>query len=320
MDFNPRFARNHGFRKVLSFIVGFFVCFLKANANDIFDLDLIYNESFQFSLPRKMLEGYFSGKAFDYPIEYSFEEASSLRDDIQHFYDDIMLDNPLKQKIAIMTAGAPGSGKTVLMRQDIAKNVLQNKKYAYIDPDDVFLKNYATAYQNEIEHGDRTLIARQHAYNKWRPGSNAAVQLILANLIRQNYAFYYGMTSTSPATFRFFEFLKAQGYQIRLLHISAPDNVRWESIKERDKAFVQTTEEDIREKGLLLPQRLYDTYLKYADEIEFYYRDAVDNDAVLAARWISPGSLTVINNDMFIKIKELHNKAVQAMDRPDLYW
>lgn len=47
---------------------------------------------------------------------------------------------------------------------------------------------------------------------------------------------------------------------------------------------VQTTEQDVREKGLLLSQRINDTFLKYVDEIKFYYRDGVKQDAVLAAK------------------------------------
>src|SRR5205085_8823258 len=90
---------------------------------------------------------------------------------------------------------------------------------------------------------------RQELYNKWRPGSNAATHLILAHLIRQQYAFYFGTTASSPSTGKFLEFLKSKGYTIKLLHLTAPDDVRWASVQERDKIFVQTTEEDIRDKG-----------------------------------------------------------------------
>lgn len=67
--------------------------------------------------------------------------------------------------------------------------------------------------------------------------------------------------------------------------MTASDAVRWGSIIARDKQFVQTTEADIRDKGKMFPQRIRDTYLKYADEIEFYYRDAVDQNAILAGKW-----------------------------------
>lgn len=167
----------------------------------------------------------------------------------------------------------------------------------------------------------------KNAYNKWRPGSNAATHLILGNLIREKCAFYFGTTSSGPATANFFEFLKKQGYKIRLIHVSAPDYVRWDSIKERDKTFVQTTEQDIKEKGLLLPQRINDTYLKYPDEIEFYHRDGVHQDAIFAAKWRRNeegskkiGSLQIIDSDRYEKIKAIHNGAVEILKRPELRW
>lgn len=200
---------------------------------------------------------------------------------------------------------------------------LQGKNYAYICPDDVCLKNQTRTYKKDLENGE----SWQDAYNKWRPGSNAATHLILANLIREKYAFYFGSTSTGPATGKFFEFIKKQDYQIRLIHVTAPDDVRWESIKERDQTFVQTTEQDVKEKGLLLPQRITDTYLAFADVIEFYYRDGVKKDAELAATWIrNPknseklGTLNINDLSKYEPIKAIHNAAVENLKRSDITW
>ena len=101
----------------------------------------------------------------------------------------------------------------------------------------------------------------------------------------------------------------------------------WGSIKERDKTFVQTTEQDVREKGLLLPQRINDTFLAYADEIEFYYRDGVKQDAQLAAKWVrnadsskALGTLKIAAPVLYAHIKTIHNAAVAMLARPDLQW
>jgi hypothetical protein len=220
-----------------------------------------------------------------------------------------------------MTAGAPGAGKTTKMRAD-----LRGENRAYNCPDDVCLQGQTRTYWVDIESGDGSKAARLAAYNKWRPGSNAAAHLILANLIREGYAFYFGTTSTGPATSTFFEFLKMNGYQIRLIHISAPDDVRWASIQERDKTFVQTTETDVREKGFLLPQRIMDTYLKHADIIEFYYRSGVSKDAELGATWVRNkgeaklGTLEIVAPLEYGAIKDIHNAAVTALGRPELSW
>ncbi|MBA2367829.1 MAG: zeta toxin family protein [Candidatus Protochlamydia sp.] len=291
------------------------------------NLDLIYNSVYKYSLPKNVLEGFLSGKAFDNKENYTEEESENLSKDINELYQQIISTNPAKEKKAIITAGAPGAGKTVNLRQDLETNALHGKHYAYICPDDVCLQSQTRTYRADLEKNNNSMEARQNAYNKWRPGSNAATHLILGNIIRENYAFYFGSTSSGPATGKFFEFLKAQGYRIKLIHVSAPDEVRWGSIQERDKTFVQTTEQDVREKGLLLPQRINDTFLKYADEIEFYYRDGVKQDAILAAKWLRNeesqeylGTLEIVAPEQYQRIKTIHNEAAKILTRPDLYW
>jgi hypothetical protein len=213
------------------------------------------------------------------------------------------------------------------MRQDLEEKRSVGKNFAYIDPDDVCLKTQKRTYLADIAKSDGSKEQWQASYNKWRPGSNAATHLILGTLIREKQAFYFGTTSSGPATNKFFEFLKKQGYQIRVLHITAPDDVRWESVKERDKTFVQTTEQDIKDKGLLITQRINDTFLAFADRIEFYYRGAVKEDAVLAATWErnsdpqgAPGTLKIISPAHYQQIKTIHNTTAEVLKRPDLSW
>jgi hypothetical protein len=295
---------------------------LTAN-HDVCDIDHIYDTGYSYSLPKNVLQGFLSGKAFDHPEPYSQEESQRLRDDINTLYQNILVEAPLREKVAIITAGAPGAGKTVKLRQDLEANRLRGKNYAYVCPDDVCLKNQIRTHKADIDNSDGSPEAHQAAYNKWRPGSNAAAHLILGNLIREQYGFYFGSTSSGPATGKFFEFIKKQGYKIRLIHITAPDDVRWESIKERDKTFVQTTAQDVKEKGYLLPQRINDTFLAYADEIEFYYRDAVKQDARLAARWVrseDQGALQIVSGVDYEQVKAIHNAVVKTLQRPDLAW
>jgi hypothetical protein len=296
---------------------------------DVCQYSLIYNEHYQYSLPQKILESFYSGKAFDCPTELSPEDSEKLRLDINDLFQKIITSHPPKEKIAVISAGAPGAGKTMKMLQDLKGSEFFSRhyEYAYICPDDVCLKSQTRTYVSDLAKSDQSIEARQKVYNKWRPGSNAATHFILANLIRENYAFYFGTTSSGPATGKFFEFLKKQGYIIRLIYVAAPDAVRWASIQERDKTFVQTTEEDVKEKGLLLPQRINDTFLKYADIIEFHYRDKVNEDAQLAALWIRKpegsnklGTLDIIDDEAYLKIKTIHDLAAKSLNRPDLDW
>jgi Zeta toxin len=297
-------------------------------AYNVCDLNLIYNSSYEYFLPKEELERFLSGKAFNNSKVYSVEESQNLYHDINDIYQQIIETEPTKQKLAIITAGAPGAGKTTLLQQEIDKNHLQNLNYAYICPDDVCLKNQSKTFQADLKTSPtQSRASKQNAYNKWRPASNAASHLILGNLIRENYAFYYGSTSTSPLTSDLFKFLKQEDYKIKLIHVSALNEVRYNSIQERDQTFVQTTAEDVKEKGLLLPQRIHDTFLKYVDEIEFYYRSDVKENACLAATWIHLEShlqmqpvLKIIDQEAYDIIKTIHNEVIKILDRSDLEW
>ena len=282
------------------------LCTLRA---DVCDLDQIYSEQFSYSLPRPIMESFLNGKSFDNPTFYSEEELTALKDDIRDLYQEILSKSPIKEKIAILTAGAPGSGKTTLMKQWLKR---EPRPFAYICPDDVALPNQKRTFAVSN-------LPAEEAYNKWRPGSNAVAHLILANLIRDQRAFYFGTTSTGAGTPKFFEFLKKQGYRIVLLHLTAPDEVRWEAV--RNHELLHTTREDVYEKGLLFPQRISDCYLKWADEIHFYYRDKFENDAVDTAFWSRECTeLQIFNPEDYASIKSIHNTMCDQLNRKNLRW
>lgn len=291
-----------------------------AHAN-ICNLDPLYTSDFTFSLPKAVLESYFDGKAFDNKTSYTDEERMLLEWDINAIWDRMVLQRSATPT-AVITAGAPGAGKTTLMERVMKENI------PYIDPDAVCLKKMDLTYGAGIKalstmkfnSPAAELSARLDLYSKWRPGSNAANHVILANLIRKNSDFYFGTTATSPGAANLFKLLKERGYRIKLLHITAPDDVRWASIRERDKTFVQTTQEDVKEKGLLLPQRIQDTYLKFADEIEFFYRGAVNENGTLAATWTKEEGLAIQDVAVYGQIKKVHNAICDLLKRPELYW
>lgn len=296
---------------------------------DVCDLSAIYNPApgYSYSLPKGILESFLSGKAFDYPKAYTSDESAKLNADINGLFQAMMSANPVMDNLAVISAGSPGVGKTTLLRQKLEEASKTGSNFPYVCPDDVCLKGQIRTYGADIEASKGSFEAREAAYTKWRPASNAATHILLANLIKDKYAFYFGTTCSSPMTYKFFEFLKEQGYRIKVVHVSASDDVRWGSIQERDKSFVQTTEEDVREKGLMVPQRINDTFLKCADEIEFYYRGEVSQDAVLAARWLknddtskSAGTLKVINPEAYEGVKAVHNTAIETLNKPELKW
>lgn len=303
------------------------------DVESVCDLDQIYNDYYAYSLPREVLESFISGRAFDHPGAYTLEEAVRLREDICEIYQAIIDSKPSRSSIAVLSAGAPGAGKTTLMRQKLALEKLQGRHFAYICPDDVCLKSQVRTYLADIKSGENSFAVRKAGYTKWRPASNAATHLILARLIKDKIGFYFGTTSSSPMANKLMNFLKEQGYTIKIIYVAAPDAVRWGSIQERDKSFVQTTKRDTFEKGLMMPERLEDTFLKYADVVEFYFRDAVDSDAVHAATWSrssmqkgtpathqGQGQLHIFDRDAYKSFKHIHNELVLTIGKPELKW
>ena len=292
------------------------------------NLDLIYNNEYSFSLPRNVLETYIFGTAFENKEAYTLDEIKKTEADTTDLFHKMVFTDPSHGKVAVLTAGAPGAGKTVKMEQELEFYAKQGRKYPYVDPDAVALKSgMPRTYSVEVANGDGSPEARSRAYHKWRSASNAVTQLILAHLIKQNSSFYYGTTSTAPKTGIFLNFLKTRGYKIKFIHITASDEVRYESIKERDKTFIQTTEKDIKGKGVDLPQRIKDTYLAFADEILFCYRDGVKSDAKLCAKWLRNtkpadhlGTLLITDQEGYSNIKQYHNAACQALNKPELLW
>ncbi len=280
-------------------------------SHDVCNIGALYREDYSYSLPRGILEKFLQGTEFGYK-GYTEEEKERVKEDLREIFSRVIAVNPMHQKVAVITAGAPGAGKTTLLHTDLEANKAKGLNFAYICPDDVALKSQTRTY---LQDGD---------YNKWRCASNAITHIVLANLIDQGMAFYFGTTASSKETWRFFKFLKDRGYEIRLIHITAPDSVRWGSIQERDKTFIQTTEEDVREKGGLLPQRIMDTFLTYADRIDFYYRGGVDQDAQLAAKWERAagdmGTLEVVDHFLYSQVKAVHNAAIIKLNRLELIW
>jgi dephospho-CoA kinase len=277
---------------------------------------------YEYSLKQEKIEEYLAGGGFDNPEPYSPSQVTELKADINKLFQDILAKNPTKDKLAVITAGAPGSGKTYLLRQLGAGSA---DAPAYVCPDDTCLPNLRI-YTNAIEQCDGSSDARLKAYNLGRPASNAATQILIGNLVRDKYAIYFGTAASSPFTKYFFEFLGKQNYPIELIHVTAPDDVRFQSINERNETLIQVTEKDVKEKGLLVIERIEDTYFKYASVIKFYYRGGAKENAKLSAIWtkstedISKGTLEIVDRDCYKKIKKVHNTAVKNLNKPELSW
>lgn len=288
-----------------------------AQSTDLFNLDAIYNDQFTYSLPRANLENFAKGLGLDNKVEYTPAEFELLKQDIQEIWDRIMASNPDRNGHLIVTAGAPGAGKTTLMRSLWEKGETPGGRYAYTCYDDVCLKEMRRTYGAMVKE-DPSPEGQARAYNKWRAGSHLALNLINAHLVKGRFNFYFGTTCSSPMTCKFFDFVRKYGYQsITILHVTAPDQVRWDSVK--GHTFTHTTSQDIINKQLMVHERIQDTILKYGNRVYFYFRPEADKDAILTSTW-TPGKLDIVAPEMFKVMRDLHDKVCEGMKKPELKW
>lgn len=287
---------------------------------ELFNMDTIYNSEFTYSLPRTVLESWGKGLGFpDNKVEYTAEEIEALEFDIMEIWTRIQSRKLAQTKEIVLTAGAPGVGKTLLERGMWEST----PEFAYICPDDVCLKEMGKTYR-EMVAKDSSPEGLKAAYNKWRAASNYAHHIITANLIRQNQSFYFGTTASGDKTFLFLDFLKKNGYSIRILYVSAPDQVRFDSIAARDKVFIQTTDQDVLNKQLMVHERVQDTFVKYAGRIDFFFRTAVNAAPILAATWIrnedGTAEMQVVDEVAYNEMTALHDKVCDGMKKPEHHW
>ena len=145
------------------------------------DLKTIYNDEYKYCVPEGFVASCYSGKAFDNKQAYTESEKEALGADITEIYDSFgkLPDRP----VAVITAGAPGAGKTTLMES------LLQEGCAYVDPDAVCLKSMTRTYQQELrEKGEDDKDVRREIYNKWRPASIPILPLLITSISTTDHA------------------------------------------------------------------------------------------------------------------------------------
>ena len=301
--------------------------------------------------PRVHVEAFFDGKAFDHKFSYTPEVRTAIEADAQAIWDRMASSmKRSSQPTLTVSAGPPGTGKTTEIRKQYQD---EGKLAGYICPDDVCLKEMPLTYKvvleqrkaafaaqtfssfeeraaeqkqlEKLESAEPAKIYDKLMYDTLRPASNAITHAILSKLFREKFDIYYGTTSASPFTYLTYKYAKGLGYKVKVLHFNASDEVRWKSIQARNDTFVQTSEEDIIQKGDLVPQRIKDTFLDWANEIDFYYRDEVKSSATLAATWVKGAesenpTLAIQDKQRYEAIKKVHNAVCERLQRPDILW
>lgn len=278
---------------------------------------------YNYSLPEWILKKFYEGTMFGGKA-YNDNDKKRVDLDCALLYQRHVPKEgvePEKTPWAVISAGGPGSGKTTIMERDRNEKMAHGDiNFAYVDPDAVCMKQMENTYLADKQKEEMTLA---ELYTKWRNASNFIFHYLLGNLVRLKQSFYMGTTAAAKETPLFFDLLKP-AYKIRLIHVIAPVEVCKDSIAIRDKTFFQTTKEDIENKPIAVAERIVD-YMKYADVIDFYYRDAAEAPALLVARYTADAAdprlrLVKLNQKGYDAMKKVHNAICDKLGRKDLLW
>lgn len=293
---------------------------------DVCNLSEIYTTTYQYFLPSDILIKFFNGTAFQ-GAPYSNEELENLCTDINELYQNILATKPpRKGGTAIISAGAPGSGKTTKLREELAWNHKGDRYHAIICPEDICLPNMKRTYKKDL--GENTSQAHlKKTYDKWISGAHAAAHFILAFLIKNNYDFFYGTSLSYPMTANLLKFIKLNGYSIRIIYVVAPNQLCFDSIVERKKPPYDISLEEIKKKAAYCALKIVDTYFQYASEVDFCCRENARSKTIVGAVWKTKkdyddnmNRLYIFNTFAYEKIKELHNSAISKYESVELMW
>ncbi|MBN2479092.1 MAG: zeta toxin family protein [Parachlamydiales bacterium] len=232
---------------------------------------------------------------------YSVEDLKKIFLDFQ-ILKESTFKNAEKNKIFLVTAGAPNSGKSTILENEIRSS---DTKYAYVDPDRSCLFNMENTYKQDIFSKSRT---PQEAYEHWRDASNFLSNVFLAYGLDKGYAIANGTTMTALASEKVLQSISGKyNYKVKMVHINCRDDLRIESEKlRRESGVFQCSDEDLIEKGKMFFDRL-PVYLANCPDITFYLRSTYDISIKAAEK--NEGQLTIFDASAFKAIKTLHDEA-----------
>lgn len=213
-----------------------------------------------------------------------------------------------KERFLLVTAGGPCAGKSMLL-----ESLIEGKNYAYIDPDRTCLFNMNCYLEDKKENN----LGPLKAYLYWREASTFFSNIFFAHALNNGYAIAFGTTLTPPDSIiaLIMSGVKGYEYQSKLIHLTAPDSVRFASEKlRREQGLVQCTDEDLLQKGRWFFHRL-DAYLKNFDSIDFYYREKRDDPSIFIATWENK-EWTIENYKFIPDIQFYHNRSKNSIH----YW
>lgn len=200
---------------------------------------------------------------------------------------------PGKQQF-ISTAGAPGSGKSVLLEHELANNPTY-KNFVYLDPDEVAIKMIGRYNDMVARYADKR-DGLHMAYTVWRNASNYLHNSLMNMVAKQGYNIALGTTATGGAMSKLYEGLKAQNFTIKTLVLAADDQTRADSLIQRfnvEQTRYLPADHAVDKADAFIEK--FPLYFKESDEVELFWRSGANESAVKAASYSQKDNQAVVN-------------------------
>ena len=221
----------------------------------------------------------------------------------------------LQSSQAVLTAGAIGSGKSYLVRSILEQEACLGKNYIYICPDEIFAEQMRGLYPSEQK--DEKPIQK-----KWLPLAHFISRVLVRLAVENRKSLFYQTTSLEKESEDLTQFIKRKAYQMKLIHLTTPDHIRWQSVKNRVFSF-NPDEREVHETGKIMPTRL-PLFMKEFDVIDFYFREDLETRAQLAAIWyqeeglqVTEAKYLITDFNSYLGIKKNHDEAVDDLMKQD---
>jgi predicted ABC-type ATPase len=248
--------------------------------------------------------------------------APELRASVAADYDKIHLlrfgsalpPEPENRKLYLATAGAPGSGKSYVLEQELQAG--SDPRYAAVvkvDPDRYVMLNmdtYAQALKNarDADLTDQKGVIK--AYEATRPGSNSIANRFLNEAIATGRHVAHGTTLTTPRAAKLLDSLENREYERHLLLVSAPDDFRQAAVEHRNtvEGFHQVTPDDFLTKGKDATLRTAD-WLGHTDRASLFWNSDLQQKPNLAATFTPQAGLRVQDTRAYdAYVQDYHEK------------
>ena len=240
---------------------------------------------------------------------HTADQQQNAIKDIQAIFDNFLAADFSKAMEATLVIGPKGAGKTLFSTYAQEKHASWGSRHVYLSSDHLCQHLLKNTCLNE------PCKQPLEAWRVWKPLADHITQFLQKEALAHRCSILAEADPTDPFLSLLLKALKEHSYAVKIILLTAPEDIRRKSFKEPLSA-----REDDRfyEQAQAFSLHTTSLYLEAADEVEFYLRNRLDTKPSLAATWVksdfrlqSQGSLYVFDESLFEATCRVHDLTLQ---------